>query len=110
VARNSDPTAAATGSGAAGMARYARVKGEAEEAVKEGGPAVVSIFRPAMIIGSHHTPWLLEKVLPAFSFVTPAKYKSITIEQIAKAMIATSLNTPTRSDVYYYPEMMALNR
>jgi hypothetical protein len=63
-----------------------------------------------MIIGSQHTPWLLEKVLPAFSFVTPAKYKSITAPQIAKAMIATSLNTPAKSDVYHYPEMMALNR
>src|ERR1041384_4223980 len=50
------PTARATGSGAAGTARYARVKGEAEEAVKASGPAVVSIFRPAMIIGSQHTP------------------------------------------------------
>ena len=109
-AAGADPTARATGSGAAGMARYARVKGEAEEAVKENGPAVVSIFRPAMIIGSQHTPWLLEKVLPAFSFVTPAKYKSITVREIAKAMIATSLNTPAKSDVYHYPEMMALNR
>jgi uncharacterized protein YbjT (DUF2867 family) len=105
-----NPTAAATGSGAAGMARYARVKGEAEEAVKAAGPAVVSIFRPAMIIGSRHTPWLLEKVLPAFSFVTPAKYRSITVEQIATAMIATSLRTPVTSGVYQYPEMMALNR
>ncbi len=109
-AAGADPTAAATGSGAAGMARYARVKGEAEEAVKACGPAVVSVFRPAMIIGSQHTPWLLEKVLPAFSFMTPAKYKSITVAQIAKAMIATSLNTPATSDVYHYPEMMALNR
>jgi uncharacterized protein YbjT (DUF2867 family) len=105
-----DPTAAATGSGAAGMARYSRVKGEAEEAVKESGPAVVSIFRPAVIIGSQHTPWLLEKVLPAFSFVTPAKYKSITVAQIAKAMIATSLNPPATSKVYHYSEMIALNR
>jgi uncharacterized protein YbjT (DUF2867 family) len=105
-----DPTAAATGSGAAGMARYARVKGEAEEAVKESGPAVVSIFRPAMIIGSQHTPWLLEKVLPVFSFVTPPKYKSITVEQIAKSMVATSLNPPAKSGVYHYLEMMALNR
>ena len=107
-AAGADPSAASTGSGAAGMARYARVKGEAEEAVKEGGPAVVSIFRPAMIIGSQHTPWLLEKVLPLFSFVTPAKYKSITVEQIAKAMIATSLKAPAKSGVYHYPEMMAL--
>jgi uncharacterized protein YbjT (DUF2867 family) len=109
-AAGANPTAAASGSGAPGMARYARVKGEAEEAVKESGPAVVSIFRPAMIIGSRHTPWLLEKVLPAFSFVTPAKYRSITVQQIAKAMIARSLSTPATTSVYYYPDMMALNR
>lgn len=105
-----DPSAAATGSGAAGMARYARVKGEAEEAVKTAGPQVVSIFRPAMIIGSQHTPWLLEKVLPMFSFITPAKFKSITAQQIAKAMIATSRNAPAQSATYHYPEMLALGR
>lgn len=104
-----NPAAAATGSGAAGMARYARVKGEAEEAVKAGGPAVVSIFRPAMILGSQHTPWLLEKLVPAFSFLTPAKFKSISVQQIAKAMTATSLNPPATSELYHYPEMMRLN-
>jgi len=92
------------------MPRYARVKGESEEAVKKAGPAAVSIFRPAMIIGSKHTPWVLEKVLPLLSFLTPAKFKSITVDQIAKAMIATSMNPPPKSDVYYHPEMMALNR
>jgi len=84
------------------------VKGEAEEAVKESGPAIVSIFRPAMIIGSQHTPWLLEKTLPLFSFVTPSKYKSISVEQIAKAMVATAKRHPQKSDIYYYPEMMEL--
>ena len=103
-----DPTAAVTGSGAAGMPRYNRVKGEAEEAVKANGPAIVSIFRPAMIIGSQHTPWLLEKLLPLFSAVTPAKYHSITVDQIARAMIATSLKMPVQSAVYHYPEMIAL--
>lgn len=102
--------ASTSGSGAAGMARYARVKGEAEEAVKASGLAVVSTFRPAMIIGSQHTPWLLEKLLPAFSFITPAKYRSITVDQIAKAMVATSRDMPAESRVYHYPEMMALNR
>jgi uncharacterized protein YbjT (DUF2867 family) len=105
-----DPNAAPTGSGAAGMARYARVKGEAEEAVKDNGPPVVSIFRPAMIIGSQHTPWLLEKALPLFSLVTPAKWKSISVEQIARAMIATALNTPAKSAVYHYREMIAFER
>jgi uncharacterized protein YbjT (DUF2867 family) len=109
-AAGANPSASTTGSGAAGMARYARVKGEAEEAVKASGPAVVSMFRPAMIIGSQHTPWLLEKVLPVFSFMTPAKYRSITVEQIAKAMVATSRSTPAESRVYNYAEMMALNR
>ncbi len=62
-----------------------------------------------MIIGSKHTPWLLEKVLPAFSFLMPAKVRSINVGQIAKAMIAMSLNPPAQSGVYHYPEMMSLN-
>jgi len=107
-AAGADPTAKASGSGAAGMARYARVKGESEDAVRANGPAVVSVFRPAMIIGSQHTPWLLEKTLPLFSFVTPAKYKSISVDQIAKAMVATAKRHPATSATYHYPEMMAL--
>jgi uncharacterized protein YbjT (DUF2867 family) len=103
-----DPTAKASGSGAAGLSRYSRVKGESEDAVRASGPAIVSVFRPAMIIGSQHTPWLLEKALPLFSFVTPAKYKSISVEQIAKAMIATAKHHPATSATYHYPEMMAL--
>lgn len=105
-----DPKAATTGSGAAGMARYARVKGEAEEAILKEGPAVASIFRPAMIIGSRHTPWLLAKALPLFSIVTPPKFRSITVEQIATAMVATSRDVPAKSGIYHYPEMMAWNR
>jgi len=103
-----DPTAKESGSGGAGMSRYNRVKGEAEEAVRASGPAIVSVFRPAMIIGSQHTPWLLEKALPLFSFVTPAKYKSISVEQIAKAMVAAAKHHPATSATYHYPEMMAL--
>jgi hypothetical protein len=63
-----------------------------------------------MIIGSQHTPWLLEKLLPVFSFVTPAKFRSIRVEQIAKAMITALLNTPATSEVYHYSEMMAMNK
>jgi uncharacterized protein YbjT (DUF2867 family) len=103
-----DPTAKASGGGGAGMSRYNRVKGEAEEAVRASGPALVSVFRPAMIIGSQHTPWLLEKALPLLSFVTPAKFQSIRVEQIAKAMIATAKHHPATSATYHYPEMMAL--
>src|SRR5689334_22005893 len=55
TAAGADPAAKASGSGAAGMSRYNRVKGEAEEAVRASGPPIVSVFRPAMIIGSQHT-------------------------------------------------------
>jgi uncharacterized protein YbjT (DUF2867 family) len=107
-AAGADPAAKASGGGAAGMSRYRRVKGESEAAVRSSGPAVVSVFRPAMIIGSRHTPWLLEKALPLFSFVTPAKYRSIRVEQIAKAMIETAKHHPAASATYHYPEMMKL--
>ena len=103
-----DPTAKASGGGGAGMSRYNRVKGESEAAVRASGPEVVSVFRPAMIIGSQHTPWLLEKTLPLFSWATPGKYQSIRVEQIAKAMVATAKHHPAVSAAYHYPEMMAL--
>lgn len=107
-AAGADPTAKTSGGGGAGMSRYNRVKGESEAAVRASGPALVSVFRPAMIIGSRHTPWLLEKTLPLFSLVTPGKYKSIRVDQIAKAMIATAKHHPRESATYHYPEMMAL--
>lgn len=107
-AAGADPTANANGGGGAGLPRYNRVKGESEQAVRAAGPAVVSVFRPAMIIGSQHTPWLLEKVLPWFSFLMPAKYRSIRVDEIAKAMIAASKLSPAASATYHYPEMMGL--
>lgn len=97
-----------TGSGAPGMARYSRVKGEAEAAVVAQGPAVVSIFRPAMIIGSRHTPRLLAAMLSLLAPLTPAKLRPIRTTEIAQAMVACGLHTPGASAVYSYPEMIAL--
>ncbi|MBL0940872.1 MAG: hypothetical protein IBJ03_18415 [Gemmatimonadaceae bacterium] len=103
-----DATASASGNGAAGMPRYNRVKGESEQAARANGPAVVSVFRPAMILGSQHTPWILGALLPLFSFITPGKFKSIRVDQIAKAMIASAKRHPASSETYHYPEMMSL--
>lgn len=108
TAVGADPTAKETGSGAAGGARYNRVKGEAEAAVRAHGPALVSVFRPAMIIGSQHTPWLLEKTLPCFGLITPGKYRSIRTTEIAEAMVAAAKDHPPASAVHHYPEMKAL--
>ncbi len=103
-----DQTASAEGNGAAGMPRYARVKGESEEAVRQNGPEVVSIFRPATILGSRHTPALLGKALGLIAFMTPGKYRSIRTDQIARAMIAVMKRRPAASAIYHYPEMMDL--
>jgi len=97
-----------TGSGAPGMARYSRVKGEAEAAVRNEGPAIVSIFRPALIIGSRHTPRLLAFALEMLSPLTPAKFRPIRTTEIARAMVAAALNPPSQSTIYSYPEMMEL--
>ena len=107
-AMGADVNAKTTGSGAPGMARYSRVKGEAEAAVKSQGPAVLSIFRPAMIMGSRHTPWLLAALLPLFAPLTPKNFRSIRTTEIAQAMVATALRPPAQSAIYCYPEMMAL--
>lgn len=100
--------ASTTGSGAAGMPRYARVKGEAEAAVLEQGPAVVNIFRPALIIGSRHTPALLSSALSLFTPLMPAKFRSIRTTDIARAMVAAALQAPEKSAIYSYPDMMEL--
>ena len=104
-----DANASVGGSGAAGTSRYNRVKGEAEAAVLASGIPVVSIFRPSMIIGSQHTPRVLEMLLPLLSFITPAKYRSIRADQIATAMVTTSVTPPAVSAIYHYSEMVPLH-
>jgi uncharacterized protein YbjT (DUF2867 family) len=107
-ALGADITARTTGSGAAGMPRYARVKGESEAGVVSQGPPIVSIFRPGVIIGSQHTPRVLAVVLSLLAPLTPAKFRSIRTTDIAQAMVAAALRPPVRSAIYHYPEMMAL--
>lgn len=103
-----DATAATGGSGAAGSSRYNRVKGEAESAVRASGIPVVSIFRPAMIIGSQHTPGWIATMLSLLTVVTPSRYRTIRAEVIARAMVATSRNRPPVSTVYHHAEMTTL--
>jgi uncharacterized protein YbjT (DUF2867 family) len=103
-----NPNASPNGSGAAGMPRYARVKGEAEEAVKSAGPAVVNIYRPAMIRGSLHTPKVLEIVLPIFDGILPKNFRSITTQMIAKAMVKNSVHPHPKTGVLHFSEMTDL--
>ena len=103
-----DIHAKATGSGAAGMPRYCRVKGEAEEAVSRQGLDVVSIFRPSVIIGSRHTPGALATAFALLSPLLPARYRPIRSTEIAQAMVAAARTTPSKSAVYHHADMQAL--
>lgn len=103
-----DIQAPATGSGAAGMPRYCRVKAEAEQAVLGQGLDVVSIYRPSVIIGSRHTPGALAAAFSLLSPLLPARYRPIRTTEIAQAMLAAAQAAPGRSAIYSHAEMKAL--
>lgn len=103
-----DIQAKSTGSGAAGMPRYARVKGEAEAAVQASGLALVSIFRPSLIVGSQHTPAVLARLFGWLAPLIPANYRAIRTTEIAQAMVAVALRTPDSSAIYCFPQMQQL--
>lgn len=103
-----DPQARTSGSGAAGMPRYARVKGEAEQAVLSQGLAVVSILRPSVIIGSRHTPGVVAHAMSLLSPLLPSRYRPIRATDIARAMVALALHTPSSSGIHGYAEMRSL--
>jgi uncharacterized protein YbjT (DUF2867 family) len=89
------------------MPRYNRVKGEAEQAVLDQGPAVVSIFRPSVIIGSQHTPRLLALGMQAISALLPTQYRPIHSTEIARAMVAIALSAPAKSGIYNGAQMQS---
>lgn len=103
-----DIRAKTTGSGAAGMSRYNRVKGEAEAAIQSFGPAVVSIFRPSLIVGSQHTPRVLSALFTLLAPLTPTNYRPIRTSEIAQAMVAIAINMPSESAIYSFSEMKKL--
>lgn len=103
-----DIHASTTGSGAAGMPRYARVKGEAEQAVLSQGLDAVSIFRPSVIIGSRHTSGALATLFSLIAPLIPARYRPIRTTDIARAMVATALAAPGGCVIHGWAEMRAL--
>ena len=85
-AAGADVTANENGSGAAGGARYNRIKGESEEAVKACGIPNTSIFRPSVIEGSQHTPCCIACLFTCLGCCIPASKKMIKISTLARGM------------------------
>jgi uncharacterized protein YbjT (DUF2867 family) len=105
----------AVGADAASGVTYNRLKGEMETGVAaafQKGPVV--FFRPGLLLGNRSEVRLGEKIGEwVFALANPllrgtsAKYRSISAQDVARAMIA-SAEAGASSTVCHYPEMMQL--
>lgn len=78
----------------AGGGLYNQVKGQVEDRIREALTTPrgittfsLSIFRPATLIGTPHTPKVLAAIAPYVDFILPAKYKSSRVDALAAAMV-----------------------
>jgi len=73
----------------AGGGWYNHVKGVAERLTLEAELPYTLIAQPAALLGSSHTPKLME-LIP--NFILPAMYSSAHVADIAKGMVATTVD------------------
>ncbi|MCX7173891.1 MAG: NAD(P)H-binding protein [Proteobacteria bacterium] len=92
---------------------YARLKGQTEESLKDLGFADLDIFRPSMIIADRaNRRWaesLLFPFLPVLDklFVGSfAKYRSIPVETLAKAIAAFARQKGRGTKIHYWQDMI----
>lgn len=91
---------------------YLKLKGEVENAVRKMDILSVSVFRPSVLLGTHPEKRPGEKItqvfMKTFSFLTPSKYKPISANNVAKAMLAASKHKRPRFSIYHYKEMIEM--
>ena len=89
---------------------YLRLKGEVESAVQAVGVDSIGIFRPSMLLGKRTESRPAEQVgrwlMPIFSFLIPSKYKPISGQQVARAMLHYAKKGEKGSRVYHFQEMV----
>lgn len=73
---------------------YNRVKGEAEECIRDLGFKAVYIFRPSLLLGPRQEKRtgeeMAKKLVSVLDPLIPAKYKGIEASQVARAMMQAS--------------------
>lgn len=89
---------------------YLKLKGEVEDAISKMDIPSISIFRPSMLLGERNEFRAGEKagqaLMKTFSFLLPSKYKPVSAEDVAKAMVAVSKEEKRGFHIYHYKEMM----
>jgi uncharacterized protein YbjT (DUF2867 family) len=80
----------AVGANARSRIHYLRVKGTAEDGMRELGFPRLSLFRPSVLatqeIRYGAQDWITQRVFPIVSRVLPHRYREIRVEDLARAM------------------------
>lgn len=89
---------------------YARLKAEVEEVISTFNYNSFHIFRPSLLLGDRKEKRFGESIskffMTLFSFMIPAKYKSIHASVVAAAMIRAAKKGTKGLSVYYYKDMI----
>ncbi|MFA4839207.1 MAG: oxidoreductase [Candidatus Neomarinimicrobiota bacterium] len=93
---------------------YLRVKGELEKALIELGFPALSIFRPSLLLGKRAEYRLGESFAQFFGrqipFFFPKKYKPITAEMVAHAIVSTAKQENSGMRIIESSEMQTLGK
>jgi uncharacterized protein YbjT (DUF2867 family) len=91
---------------------YLKLKGVVEEAVSKQMIPQVHIMRPSLLLGNRKERRFAEKLaqvtMPAISFLLPSKYKPITAEKVALAMLEASKEPGKGIFIHDYDQMVKL--
>jgi nucleoside-diphosphate-sugar epimerase len=91
LADSSSPDSGETTAGGSGT--YNQIKGMVEDAlVALSFPGSLRIFRPAIILGTPHTPAVLATICPIVNPVLPPKFRCSSVRHIALGMLAEARN------------------
>jgi len=71
----------------AGGGLYNQVKGQVEKNMENLDFPSFSVFRPAALIGTPHTPKIIEWISPVIDKIVPAMFKSSKIDVLASGMV-----------------------
>jgi uncharacterized protein YbjT (DUF2867 family) len=91
---------------------YLKLKGKIEKYVSDINLKSVSILRPSLLLGKRNEKRFVEKIaqmiLPKISFLMPSKYRPISAEKVAKAMIQLSKTDSEGVKIFNYAEIINL--
>ena len=92
---------------------YLKLKGEVEKYVTDINLKSVSILRPSLLLGKRNEKRFGEKlaqmIMPKISFLMPSKYKPISAEKVARAMVQIYKMNFKGVKIFHYKELNRLS-